>query len=614
MFFLIFITSVFLLGILISILCFKGVTGLHFFSLSFILGSIISVFFVYVFTIFLNKEIYLGLLIYFFTTLIILISFRKRLKDGIKYLIENITGKQFAIITFLFLFSFLLFEKSFSYDQGKGHFLISSNLYQDMGAHIPFIRSFSNGNNFPSEIPFFAGSKLMYHFMFDLYAGILEFLGLRIDFAYNAISAVSLTFFILVVYALAKKIFSSSFVGIISVILFFFNSDLSFFKMINQQGISLLYIWHKNMYESGSLFSIPYSPFLHINVILNQRHLIFSLLIVFSLILLILEKKLFKTKPSLIAGILLIGLLPFWNAFAYFSIVIVLLCILITGLVNRKNILILLFSSFIIALSQLIMLKSESHIPILIKPGFLIANNFSLMNLFYFWFWSLGASIIFILLGFILSSNKQKQIFIIFLPLFILPNIFQFAPDMFDNHKFFNIWIVMANIFAAFGLSLLLKKGLALRMLAFCGILLMVVSGVLNFIVVKNDIYVRIQDYKKNSLMNFVNNYIPKRSIILTNGEIYDPISLTGNRLFITRPRYIFLYGGNSDKKEIERRIVMDFIDKEKADNILHSENIAYIIVYKGKFAPNALEYNETGLRNNFQKIYEDNYGVVFKI
>lgn len=614
MFSLLFLAFVFFLGLLISILCFKGVGGLHFFSLSFILGSISSVFFVYIFTIFLNKEIYLGTLVYFFTTLIVLIYFRKRFKEGIKYLIENITKKQFTVICLLFLSSFFLFEKSFSYDQEKGQFLISSNLYQDMGVHIPFIRSFSNGYNFPSEIPFFAGSKLMYHFMFDLYAGILEFLGFRIDFAYNVISAVSMTFFILVVYALAKKVFNSAFVGIISVVFFFFNSDLSFFKVVNQQGISLLDIWHKNIYESGSLFSIPYSPFLHINVILNQRHLIFSLLIIFSLTLLILEKKIFKTRLSLLAGTLVIGLLPFWNTFAYFSVIIVLFCILIIGFENRKNILILLCLSFIVALPQLIVLRAESHIPILIKPGFLIANYFSLTNLFYFWFWSLGVSIVFILLGYILSSNKQKQIFIIFLPLFVLPNIFQFAPEMFDNHKFFNIWIVVANIFAAFGVFLLFKNRLVLKILAFCGIVLMIISGVVNFIVVKNDIYVRIQDFKHNSLMSFIKNNIPKRSIILTNGEIYDPVSLLGNRVFHTRSRYVFTYGGNPDKREIERRAVMDFIEKRKVINILHSENIAYIIVYKGKFAPNTLEYNETGLKNNFHKIYEDNYGVVFKI
>lgn len=68
------------------------------------------------------------------------------------------------------------------------------------------IRSFSLHDNFPTQYPHYGGADVKYHFMFQFLAGNLEYLGLRIDWAFNWISATSLWSFLVLLYFIEKKV------------------------------------------------------------------------------------------------------------------------------------------------------------------------------------------------------------------------------------------------------------------------------------------------------------------------------------------------------------------------------------------------------------------------
>jgi len=610
---LVFIALIFLIGLLIAGKFFKQVDPFFTLILSFIFGSVFSVWLVYLLTVFVSGNILLGISIYMVIVLMLFFVFKLQIKNGILYLIKNISKKQVIIIFLLFVSSLFIFNKSFSYDSNASQFLIASNLYQDMGAHIPFIRSFSIGNNYPSEVPFFAGGNLTYHFMFDFYTGALERLGLRIDIAYNLLSSISLTLLILSIYQLINLIFKSKLTGIISVVLFLFNSDLSFLSFLKQYGFSLSNIWHNGSYELISLFPITYSPFLHINVLLNQRHLVFSLALICSILYLIINQKTEKNHSFTLLA-LLIGLLPFWNMFVFISSVIILIMSGFLGVIRKKQAFVVLICALVISLPQLFLLSTSSHNSVIFKPGFLISDIFSTSNFLFFWIWALGLSAILTVVGFLASNKKQRTIFTVFLPLFILPNLFQFAPNMFDNHKFFNIWIIVANGFVSYSLVKLFRKNTLFKVLSLIILFVITFSGILNFFVAKNDVYVEIADYKNNSFMSWVNNNLSKKDIILTNGDIYDPLSLMGNKVFLTRPYYIYLYGGSPDKRLSERIVILNGYNNSEVKKILRLENIKYVIIYKSGFAPNLVPANSNYLLKNYKKIYEDNYGTVYKV
>ena len=61
-------------------------------------------------------------------------------------------------------------------------------VYGDYAPHTAMMRSFSAGNNFPTQYPHYGGADVKYHFMFQFLTGNLEYLGMRMDFAYNIVS------------------------------------------------------------------------------------------------------------------------------------------------------------------------------------------------------------------------------------------------------------------------------------------------------------------------------------------------------------------------------------------------------------------------------------------
>ena len=118
---------------------------------------------------------------------------------------------EITLIIFTLSFSFWLMFKTFSYSDDS--MLIAVKAWSDFGSHIPLIRSFSFGSNLPIEYPIFPGEPIKYHFLFYFLVGMLEKIGIRIDYALNIPSAFSFFLLLLSVYFLAKLLFKSKIVG-----------------------------------------------------------------------------------------------------------------------------------------------------------------------------------------------------------------------------------------------------------------------------------------------------------------------------------------------------------------------------------------------------------------
>lgn len=566
MLWILYLISVFIIGNILDTLLLNKTKGLLKLISSFIIGSIISVDFIYFLTTYILKNLNYSIILYFLVFLILFIFARK------KNIAKSLFLSKYKILFLILLFipSWYLFNKTFSYDS-SGSFLVSTNTYLDFGAHIPFIRSFSLGYNFPMEVPFFANKHLSYHMMFDFYVGIIEHLGLRIDYALNLISVFSFIFLLIMIYKLANLIFSQKTIGYLSVILFLFNSDLSFVNFFKENKFSFSIIssfWHNAFFNvNGPLGPKTVSVFWNLNTFFNQRHLIFGLLIslfiILYLFLILKNKNYLKIKGLIFLGII-VGLMPFWHTSIFMALFIVFFGFFIFDFKMRKKIIILGITALAISIFEIVSITSTSTNKIIFNPGFLISVNLSFQNLFIFWFWNLGFGLITILLGFIISNREQKKLFLILLLLFIFPNLFQFSKDIYDNHKLFNLWIIFANFYSAYFLVYLFKKNNITKIFAVVSCVAITLSGILNIMVTKNDIYVKIPDYTGNKLMKWALSNISNDSILLTNGEIYDPMSLIGKKIFLTRHHYIFLYGGNPDDRLTKRSLILAGLDDKK--------------------------------------------------
>jgi len=399
----------------------------------------------------------------------------------------------FLLIIF-FLFSFWLMYKSFGYDEEKHDFRIERHQIGDFGLHLSLIRSFSWGNNFPVESPFFPGKPFPYHYYFDLLVGLLEKAGLRIDIAFNGISILSFTLLLFLIYKLPQLIFrKSKLLGALSVILFVFHSNFTFIDFFKEKGLSLStfrdfwllpdYI-HKGPFD-GSIISI----FFTLNVYLNQRHLIMAFAISLAIIYFLLSKLMKAQKIShktLILLGLVLGILSRVHTLTFFSTTIILFLLFI--LFKRSR---LLLSFFIPAAAIFffhardIIGQNISHA--FFNPGFLSQKPLSLVNFIFFWVMNLGIAIILIPWGFFLSGKKQKLVFLSVFSLFLIGNIFQLSFLIDHNHSLFNLFLIFANFYIAYFLLTLIRryKSFAGGTIFIFVVLLLTMSGAIDLMAVK---------------------------------------------------------------------------------------------------------------------------------
>lgn len=210
------------------------------------------------------------------------------------------------------LFSFYLMFHTFSYDPANQQIVMSSHLWSDFGAHIPLIRSFSYGDNWPPQYPLFPGEKIRYHFLFYAIVGFLERIGLRIDYALNIPSAVGFFGLCLGIYVIGVTVFKKKIVGVLGVLFFLFNGTLSFLNFFTRYPLSI-----RTPSEILSVTQFPsfgpwdnnwVSAFWNLNVYTNQRHLAFSFcLVLVTLLLLLTRKKIETTKRFSLSSFFPIG-------------------------------------------------------------------------------------------------------------------------------------------------------------------------------------------------------------------------------------------------------------------------------------------------------------------
>ncbi|MDE6875291.1 MAG: hypothetical protein K2P87_12630 [Lachnospiraceae bacterium] len=155
---------------------------------------------------------------------------------------------------------------------------VGLSVFSDFSPHLGMIRSFSSGNNFPTTYSHFAGEDIKYHFMFQFLVGNLEYLGLRLDLAFNIPSVLGMVSTFLLLYVFAAKLTGKRAVGYLACLLFAFRSSFTVFRYLAEQTKGRG-VWEA--FTENSEF-IGYTPnenwgLWNLNVYCNQRHLAFTL-------------------------------------------------------------------------------------------------------------------------------------------------------------------------------------------------------------------------------------------------------------------------------------------------------------------------------------------------
>lgn len=475
----------------------------------------------------------------------------------------------FTGIILALLFSFWLMFSTFSYNANTHEIRIATKLWSDFGAHIPLIRSFSYGANFTRllhghaiESPLFPGEPIRYHFGFYALVGILERIGFRIDWALNVPSVIGFFSLMFLMFHLCRQLFHDARVAVLSVLFFLFNGSLTWAKFLSDHPLSPLSIVDAVTNNKFSSFA-PWdggliSAFWTLNIYTNQRHLALSYALLLIMLLMLYKQSHVTRRMSLLTG-LCVSLLLFIN-FAAAGIAMLFLGWMF---LNQKNLRPGLWVSTIISLPAFFFLQrfSLATSEIAWQPGYLMQQPVTPASFLSYWFANLGLHSILIPIGIILASKSVRRYLTPpLIVLFVVPNLFRFSPDMINNHKFFNFFLIIGNMFSAYAVLRIInafhrvKKPLLRVVLQIfissALIIMLTISGVIDLFPIINDTKGSIPDIGVNKDATFILRHTNPDDIIANSTWFYHPASIAGRSLLSGYTYFTWSYGYDQAHRE----------------------------------------------------------------
>jgi hypothetical protein len=534
------------------------------------------------------------------------------------------------------------------YVNKQGRIRVSGMEATDFAPQSALAQSFALGHNFPPECPYYAGQFYHHDFLFYFQAGNLEFLGLNLAWSVDVLSVLGLTSMLALVIALGELLFSSRVVGRIGAGLFFFPGSLAFIPFLKSQG-SVAGALHAIMHLTNFLPS-GYSHQTETGtqiVSLNQRHLAsaigpFLLLLIFlvdhyrktrpqtqasgtkepnteasdqgqpkaafTASLLTRTKNAFECSSTFIFSGVLLGALPLWNAPVFIGAAAVLLFLLIL-FPYPSQMMVLGITALVVALPQLLFLRSGEigpHQERLFFWGDAAANP-TVTKLIEYIGVTFAAKWPVIILALILVSWFQRRFFLASCSLFILMFCMQLGTGTLASHTFLNIWLVIANLFAAYGLWWLskLKTVPILGPLAATTIAASIVAGgIIDLFPLRNSSYVEL-NYERDDLVTWLRKNTKPKDVFLTDRFLSHPVLLAGRRIFLGSRNSPAGY--DFAKREPIYRQMFEGKNPRRVFELLKENHIDYVGfddgVRGGELIRNPNEYLYV---RYFQKVYED--------
>lgn len=539
---------------------------------------------------------------------------------------------------------------------------VGLSVFSDFGPHLAVIRSFSYGVNFPTDYPHYANGRARYHFMFQFLAGNLEYLGLRLDWAFNLPSILSLVAFFLLLYALAVTMTGKKGVGILTAVLFFFRSSFAFFAhpAFGEPGKNILRTILATDFFIGTTRHEDWGLWAQ-NVYVNQRHFAFALgLLVLVLILIMplyrnMVEKLrqvsaadhsgrpgkFKRrltvfagskeawlprdiKRSIIIGVIL-GLLSFWNGAVVIAALVILFFFALFSQNRLEYLNIAIFTIIIsFTLSLFFIGPGDSAVALRWSPGFL-ADSADLRGIGAYYLKLLGI-LPFVLVVALFTAPKGARLpAAAFLSPLVLATTVQLTPDMAVNHKYVITSLLLLNIYTAgflyrlftFGSGFKNKEpgrtgrkitGTAGKMTAVVLLFFLTVTGVVDFITLYNmNLSHRALKFQTDDPVTIwaVENTGPQE-IFVTDKWCIHPILLAGRKIFYGWPYFAWSAGYDTYIREQIVNQIYGGQEINRVRELITENDISYIVIEDGNRTSRDYTLNEQLIRDNFTLVYEN--------
>jgi hypothetical protein len=154
---------------------------------------------------------------------------------------------------------------------------------------------------------------------------------------------------------------------------------------------------------------------------------------------------------------------------------------------------------------------------------------------------------------------------------------FQFSPEIAANHKFFNFFVIVGNMFSAYFLYALWKKKIIFKPIVLILTFLMIFGGIIDLFPILNDGKVAIADYENNSVAQWIKNNTPRNSVFLNTTYLYDPATLAGRKIYQGWPYFAWSQGYDTNGRNKTMAHLLGVQKKETACVLLKKNKIDYV-------------------------------------
>ncbi len=405
------------------------------------------------------------------------------------------------------------------------------------------------------SLPVYSGAPVTYPFVSNLISGLLLRVGFSYPFSFVLPSILVTMITLVVLYHFFTTFLHSARAACLASTILLCSGGIGAFLVLKEKGVAVLGDPTVTLTQVPSL-SIEVNT-LVASMLIPQRAFLFGLPLGLMLLqflykqFLMMKKDVSFSRLHYVGMGLLAGLLPIIHTHTYLVIVFASLWIGIASLSSWKR---WLFFAIPAAILSLVLYR------IFLKEGVSTSSFFSIVPGWYvrdgvfawLWFWLknwglfLGVS----LLGtWQLRSKRSRQLFYFvsfFWALFILGNLVQFQPQIWDNTKLFAWVYVGLTIPVVTVLASVYRSSIVGKLVAALLVMVLIFSGALDLLHNLNSEKKTFQMLSSDEIQLGVigRQLIPPSASVLTPATVTNPISMiAGRSVTLGYPGWAFSYG-----------------------------------------------------------------------
>ena len=590
--------------------------------------------------------LFYGNLIVFLVDILLLsgiFRWKKKKQQKMFVISERMISRKWILKKELLLFGiltvFVTWMMFYVFHMKDGILYSGFSVYGDYAPHTAMMRSFSRGNNFPTQYPHYGGQDVKYHFMFQFLVGNLEYLGLRLDLGYNLVSILFLAGFLMVLYGISYRMFKSFWAGAAAIVFFFFRSGTAFWRYLweHLQAGDFVRTLEENTAFIGYTTNENWGLW-NFNVYLNQRHLAFGLLMAAVAVWIFMDwveagcshkeqgflwvRNRFFTKEAWICrnvgtAILLglfLGLTAFWNGAALIGGLLILagLAVFSDGKLDY-----MICAGLAVLFSEL-----QSKIFVsgsVMSPSFywgFLADNKSISGVLWYLVEISGFFFVGMIVAAVFLKRSQRAV----LMGCLLPMVFAFlvslTPDINVNHKYVMISYAFVTVFWGWSVRCVFlegKKGWkkwAGRAVAAVLCICLSATGIYDYVIIlrDNDSAHRMTVNMESSLTDWLSANLKKNDLLLTPEYTMNEVTMSGAMLYCGWPYYAWSAGYDTGYRAGQAVLMYTTDDPEVLKAAVKQEKITYIL-FEEDMEFEQQECREDIIRETYPLVYTSEDG-----